>query len=207
MTILRAGTATDVGRVRSNNQDSHLVLDAISLYGVADGMGGHQGGEVASAIAVELTGKHATEPTLDSLMAAVRIANRAIFEKAGSDRDLHGMGTTLVAIQLVLPLPRDARAKRVCQALLDHPADDRSLAAWGKLVGASSRTLARLFWRETGMTFGKWVQTMRLSLALDRLALGESVTRVALELGYATPSAFSAMFRRRLGASPSHYLS
>ena len=101
MTILRAGTATDVGRVRSNNQDSHLVLDAISLYGVADGMGGHQGGEVASAIAVELTGKHATEPTLDSLMAAVRIANRAIFEKAGSDRDLHGMGTTLVAIQLV----------------------------------------------------------------------------------------------------------
>ena len=101
MTILRAGTATDVGRVRSNNQDSHLVLGATSLYGVADGMGGHQGGEVASAIAVELTGKHATEPTLDSLMAAVRIANRAIFEKAGSDRDLHGMGTTLVAIQLV----------------------------------------------------------------------------------------------------------
>ena len=70
MTILRAGTATDVGRVRSNNQDSHLVLGATSLYGVADGMGGHQGGEVASAIAVELTGKHATEPTLDSLMAA-----------------------------------------------------------------------------------------------------------------------------------------
>ncbi len=101
MTILRAGTATDVGQVRSNNQDSQLLVAGNSLYGVADGMGGHQGGEVASAIAVELTGQHATEPTLESLKQAVRLANRAIFEKAGSDRDLHGMGTTLVAIQLV----------------------------------------------------------------------------------------------------------
>lgn len=111
----------------------------------------------------------------------------------------------LSTAKLSLPLARDARAKRMCQALLDHPADDRSLAAWGRFVGASSRTLARLFLRETGLTFGAWVQTMRLTLSLERLAQGESVTRVALELGYATPSAFSAMFRRRLGASPSRY--
>ncbi|HEX2575247.1 MAG TPA: Stp1/IreP family PP2C-type Ser/Thr phosphatase [Aquihabitans sp.] len=101
MTTLRAGSATDVGQVRSINQDSPLLVVASDLYGVADGMGGHQGGEVASAMAVELTERHATEPTLDSLKAAVRVANRAIFEKAGGDRDLHGMGTTLVAVQLV----------------------------------------------------------------------------------------------------------
>lgn len=112
----------------------------------------------------------------------------------------------LSSAKISLRLPRDARAKRVCQALLDQPADDRSLAAWGRLVGASNRTLARLFLCETGMTFGAWVQSMRLTLALEMLAQGASVTRVALDLGYATPSAFSAMFRRRLGASPSRYL-
>lgn len=113
----------------------------------------------------------------------------------------------LPAARLSLPLPRDARAKRICQALLDNPADDRSLAEWGRVVGASSRTLARLFVCDTGMGFGAWAQTMRLSLSLDRLALGEPVTRIALELGYATPSAFGAMFRRVLGTSPHRYMS
>lgn len=101
MTTLRAGSATDVGQVRSNNQDSLFLVDGETLYGVADGMGGHQGGEVASAMAVELLGRHATERTLESLRHAVRVANRAIFEKAGNDRDLHGMGTTLVALRVV----------------------------------------------------------------------------------------------------------
>ncbi|MBX3285347.1 MAG: Stp1/IreP family PP2C-type Ser/Thr phosphatase [Acidimicrobiales bacterium] len=101
MTTLRAGSATDVGQVRSNNQDSLFLAEAETLYGVADGMGGHQGGEVASAMAVELVERHATERTLDSLRQAVRVANRAIFEKAGADRDLHGMGTTLVALRVV----------------------------------------------------------------------------------------------------------
>ena len=101
MTTLRAGSATHVGQVRSNNQDSALVTDASDLYGVADGMGGHQGGEVASAMAVALATEHTAERTLDALKQAARVANRAIFEKAGSDPELHGMGTTLVAVQLV----------------------------------------------------------------------------------------------------------
>ena len=108
---------------------------------------------------------------------------------------------------LPIPLPRDARARRVCDALLAHPADDRSLEAWGRQAGASARTLARLFLRETGMTFSDWVRRMRLSLALDRLMQGERVTTVALDLGYASPSAFCAMFRRTLGVSPRRYLS
>lgn len=116
---------------------------------------------------------------------------------------LQGMSSASIS----LPIPQDARAKRICQALLEQPADDRTLAEWGRWVGASSRTLARVFTRETGLGFGAWVQTMRLSLALDRLARGESVTRVALDLGYATPSAFSAMFRRVLGTSPRRYFS
>lgn len=101
MTELRSGSATHVGQVRSNNQDSFLVLVDADLYGVADGMGGHNGGEVASAMAVENLQEHAGEATLENLKQAARIGNRAIFEKAGAEPDLHGMGTTLCAVRVV----------------------------------------------------------------------------------------------------------
>lgn len=101
MTTLRSGASTHVGQVRANNQDSFLVLAERDLYGVADGMGGHAGGEIASAMAVELLERHAGEPSLESLMEAARLGNRAIFEKAGSDAELHGMGTTLCAVRVV----------------------------------------------------------------------------------------------------------
>lgn len=99
MTTFRVGSATDVGRVRSNNQDSKLVAD--DLYAVADGMGGHQGGEVASALAVEVLRDHPVGRSLPEMKEVVRLANRTIFEKAGSDDSLRGMGTTLCAIALV----------------------------------------------------------------------------------------------------------
>mgnify|MGYP001449048663 FL=1 len=101
MTVLRAGGATHVGMVRQNNQDSLLMAPEAEVYGVADGMGGHQGGEVASAMAVELTRANVVARDLDALVAAAAVANRAIFERAGSQPELHGMGTTLVAVQLV----------------------------------------------------------------------------------------------------------
>lgn len=101
MTTLRSGSATHVGQVRSNNQDSFLVLAEADLFGVADGMGGHNGGEVASAMAVEHLQEHAGEPSLENLKQAARIGNRAIFEKAGADAELHGMGTTLCAVRVV----------------------------------------------------------------------------------------------------------
>ncbi|WP_426570731.1 Stp1/IreP family PP2C-type Ser/Thr phosphatase [Aquihabitans sp. McL0605] len=101
MTTLRSGTATHVGQVRSLNEDSFLVLPDADLYGVADGMGGHNGGEIASAMAVEFLEEHAGEPSLENLKQAARIGNRAIFEKAGNDVDLHGMGTTLCAVRVV----------------------------------------------------------------------------------------------------------
>ena len=101
MTTLRAGSATDVGRIRSLNEDSKRLVTEANLFVVADGMGGHQGGEVASALAVETIEERAGEASLESLKQAVRVANRAIFEKAGSDPDLHGMGTTTCAIRVV----------------------------------------------------------------------------------------------------------
>jgi AraC-like DNA-binding protein/mannose-6-phosphate isomerase-like protein (cupin superfamily) len=106
---------------------------------------------------------------------------------------------------LSLPLASDNRVRQLSEALLANPADERSLEAWAPRVGASARTLARLFMSETGLTFAEWRRQMRLLEAIDRLGKGQTVTRVALDLGYESPSAFIAMFRRTLGASPGKY--
>ncbi len=107
---------------------------------------------------------------------------------------------------LSLPMPQDPRLIRVCQGLLADPADNRALTQWGEQAGASARTLARLFQSELGLTFDCWRQQMRTLLALPRLAAGDPVTQVALDLGYDTPSAFSAMFRRQMGQTPRRFL-
>jgi AraC-like DNA-binding protein len=108
-------------------------------------------------------------------------------------------------LPLHLPRPRDRRTVRVCDAILAAPADARPLEAWAAEVGASARTLARLFQRETGMSFAQWRQQARLLESLRRLAAGEPVTAVALDCGYRSPSAFAAMFRRALGVAPTAY--
>jgi AraC-like DNA-binding protein len=114
--------------------------------------------------------------------------------------------TALEPAPLHLPLPVDRRARAVTDRLIETPADPRELEDWGRAVGASGRTLARLFSAETGLSFGRWRQRRRLLAALERLAAGSQVTTVALDLGYKSPSAFIAMFRRELGATPGRYL-
>lgn len=99
MTALRGGGATDTGRVRANNQDAYLVDERV--FAVCDGVGGHQGGEVASATAVEALKEAFTEQTLDGLIGAVTEANRRVWEKANDDPALRGMGTTVTAVALV----------------------------------------------------------------------------------------------------------
>jgi len=106
---------------------------------------------------------------------------------------------------LHLPMGRDKRLRQIMDGLYADPADERSLEDWARICGASARTLARLFVRETGMHFGDWRKQLRLLEAIDRLGQGQSVTRVALELGYQSPSAFIAMFRRSLGLPPGAY--
>ncbi|MEX5328733.1 helix-turn-helix transcriptional regulator [Pseudomonas paraeruginosa] len=105
-----------------------------------------------------------------------------------------------------LPLPRDPRALRVAEALLAQPAEGRGIDAWGHEVGASGRTLARLFGDETGLSFARWRTQARLFEARRRLAEGRSVTEVAHALGYASDSAFIAMYRRVCGQSPGRAL-
>lgn len=93
MTRLRWGAATDVGAVRETNQDAMLTADPI--FAVADGMGGHAGGEIASATAIEILQETFDEPTQASLLEAVRRANAKIWDRGQIDENLHNMGTTL----------------------------------------------------------------------------------------------------------------
>ena len=106
---------------------------------------------------------------------------------------------------LHLPEPNDSRLRIITTLIRQDPADRRTLEEWGRKVGASSRTLSRLFLAETGMTFRHWQRQARLLEGMIRLAERQSVTEVALEIGYETPSAFIAMFRRALGATPGQY--
>lgn len=108
---------------------------------------------------------------------------------------------------LHLPMPQDRRLRRLAETLLEDPSLRFTIEEWGGRVGASKRTLSRLFQRETGMSFGRWKQQMHVGLALQRLARGESVTNIAIDFGYESPSAFIAMFRRMLGQTPARYFS
>jgi AraC-like DNA-binding protein len=112
---------------------------------------------------------------------------------------------TANSVPLQLPHPRDARAMRVVQTLLADPADPRPLKKLVRDCGASKRTIERIFWSETKMTFGKWRQQLRLLHAMRRLASGEKVTGAALDAGYNSPSAFISMFKKQLGATPTRY--
>lgn len=111
----------------------------------------------------------------------------------------------LQSLPLQLPMPHDPRLRAVCQALLAAPGDPRPLEAWAEMANTSARTLARRFLDETGFTFGAWRQQARVFEAMGRLGNGEPVTQVALDLGYESVSAFSAMFRRTAGVPPSAY--
>jgi AraC-like DNA-binding protein len=104
-----------------------------------------------------------------------------------------------------LPVPKVAPLAAICRALLDAPDEAATLPEIAGKEGLSSRTLARHFRRHTGMSFAEWRRRARLLRALAWIAEGRPIVEVALELGYESPSAFSAMFRRELGAPPSSF--
>lgn len=113
--------------------------------------------------------------------------------------------TPLSVTTLSAPLPIDDRARHLAEALIADPGDNRSLDEWGHAVGASARTLSRLFTKETGMGFDQWRRITRLSAALPMLASGMPVAGVARRVGYDTQSAFVAAFRREIGTTPARY--
>jgi len=108
-------------------------------------------------------------------------------------------------VPLTVPMPGDPRALAVANAVLADPADRRGLADFGDEVGASDRTLARLFLAECRMTFGRWRTQARLRASLPLLAADLPLEGVARRVGYSSPSAFVAAFRRAVGVTPGEY--
>jgi AraC-like DNA-binding protein/quercetin dioxygenase-like cupin family protein len=107
--------------------------------------------------------------------------------------------------QVCLPTSSEPRVSRIAKMLSDHPGDRRTLAEWAQLVAMSERSLARLVQQETGLTFGRWRQQLHLIVAMQQLAAGESVQRVADRLGYESVTAFITMFKKALGLPPAKY--
>lgn len=105
-------------------------------------------------------------------------------------------------VGLDLPSPRDPRAVRFAELVTRAPGDAASIAALARRAGVSLRTLERCFLAETGLAVGAWRRRVRLFHALRRIEAGAPVTEVALEVGYATPSAFSHAFAHQFGRSP-----
>jgi PPM family protein phosphatase len=130
---VRVGARSDVGRVREGNEDSFMVH--APLFAVADGMGGHQGGEVASQLALETLGRLTLEDSRDTapnLADAVREANRAVLQRASTDPGLHGMGTTLTAVvaganRVFLAHVGDSRAYLLRDGRLEQLTEDHTV--------------------------------------------------------------------------------
>jgi AraC-like DNA-binding protein/mannose-6-phosphate isomerase-like protein (cupin superfamily) len=108
-------------------------------------------------------------------------------------------------LPLHLPTPEDARVKRICAALIDNPDNVRTIADWAVELEITSKTIHRLFLKETSMTFAQWSEQARLLYALKKIASGDKIIDIAIDCGYSSPSAFTAMFKRHFGAPPSSY--
>ncbi|MFC0081449.1 Stp1/IreP family PP2C-type Ser/Thr phosphatase [Aciditerrimonas ferrireducens] len=136
MTVIRSGSASHVGRVRTVNEDR--LLESVALFAVADGMGGHAGGEVAAGLAIEvLQRRFAADPTARGLVEAVRAANRVVFDRSLEDSEVRGMGTTLAAAalvptedgdRLVVVNVGDSRVYRYRDGQLEQMTTDHSVA-------------------------------------------------------------------------------
>lgn len=108
--------------------------------------------------------------------------------------------------KLQLPMPTDGRLRKIVEMMMANPSDQGTMKIWARRAGLSERTLARMIARQTGMTFGRWRQQLNIMLALQWLANGATIQRVAIDLGYESAGSFVTMFRKALGTSPGRYM-
>ncbi|MHC5653380.1 AraC family transcriptional regulator [Stappia sp. ICDLI1TA098] len=110
------------------------------------------------------------------------------------------------SVPLFAPLPQDDTLAALCKEFLREPHLKAAPDAWARRLNTSRRTFSRHFRQETGMSFSVWRRQACLLAAIPRLSAGASVTEVALDLGYESPSAFSTMFHRVVGDPPTRFV-
>jgi AraC-like DNA-binding protein/quercetin dioxygenase-like cupin family protein len=126
-------------------------------------------------------------------------------KRARAERLLEDLLRPVPMAPINLRLPSTGPARAIAEGLIGDPADQSTLAEWGRRVGSGERTLARSFLAETGITFGRWRTLARLRAALTGLADGAKVAAIGQRVGYETASAFIAAFRRETGLTPADY--
>jgi AraC-like DNA-binding protein len=151
---------------------------------------------LAREVLLTLTGPRNYEPTArDYDRAAQARLRRVLVDELHEAREQ----------PLQLPEPHDDRLQAIAQMLHEQPADNTSLAGLGQTIGASGRTLSRLFHNELGITFYQWRTQLRIYHALVLLADGHDTTHVAHACGWANPSSFIAAFTSIIGTTPGRY--
>jgi serine/threonine protein phosphatase PrpC len=164
---VRVGVRTDIGRSRVRNEDAYLVNDPV--FAVADGMGGHRGGDVASNLALEslrTAEEGATTEDFQQLVEQIKAANQRVLERGEADRDLRGMGTTLTAI-----LASDGRAH------VAHVGDSRAyMLREGKLQQLTEdHTLVQRMVREGRLTEEEAHSHPQRSIVTRALGVDENI--------------------------------
>lgn len=108
-------------------------------------------------------------------------------------------------VPLYLNMPKDKRLKKITDIICDDPGNTMSLQVWSKSIGATPRTINRLFQKETKMGFIEWRQRLRILYSLERIEQGDKISNIALDLGYESNSAFITMFKKHMSVSPKQY--
>lgn len=144
-------------------------------------------------------------PALDDPGATMAPAREAALTQLVMDEITHA-DTQPLGVPMPHPQNGDKRLRTLCEAVLRAPSQRATLAAWAADTGASERTMARLFRDELGMSYQQWRQQVVLAHALPLLARGTPVSLVAAASGYASDSAFTAMFKAAMGEPPSTFL-
>jgi AraC-like DNA-binding protein len=156
---------------------------------------------------------HATVLAVDSLCVGLLSALRELEQEVGgeaAEKDrlfcvLRDRVARLPRCREIVANMLDPRLAPIVAAVFEEPTRNHTLAGWARAVGATERTLVRLFRHTFGMTFLQWRQRILMNEALRRLQAGKSVSVVALDLGYSTPSAFSHAFHAATGVPPSRF--
>ncbi len=184
------------------------ALHAIKVAGVLEGYGAFVATDVDAGLPRICCAVSVTPLLRELLFRTAKLP--LLYEEGGVNSRLIGVLLDELAAaeveDLHLPMPTDARLRKMVDLMMASPADRGTLDVWAKRVGMSERTLLRLISRETGMSFGRWRQQLAIILAVRWLAGGASIQQVAADLGYESVPSFVTMFRKALGTSPARYM-
>ncbi|WP_422008998.1 AraC family transcriptional regulator [Reyranella sp.] len=184
------------------------ALHAITATGALEGFAAFVHSAVSGSLPETCCAVSVTPLLRELLIRSARLP--ALYDEGGANSRLVAVLLDEIATAQVedlhLPMPTDARLRRIVDLMMASPAERGTLEVWAKQAGLSERTLARMIRRETGMSFGRWRQQLGVMLAVKWLAGGASIQQAAADLGYESVPSFVTMFRKALGTSPGRYM-